>query len=323
MDLNEIDKKLQNEYANSRINAEKQAVSNKNLAFSNNNFKKLDELERDLTFLIGKEQASEKPDKKKIAECNKELNIIKINKVKILSSLGLTERDLKPRYNCEICKDTGLVNGNVCECYKRKRNIEIIKSYGLSESDFVSFDDINEELFPNEKQLESYKKLKNIMQKWCDIYPNTQKYNILLLGEVGVGKTFLLKCMAKRMLEKGYLVSFLSAFEMNNLFLNYHISPNNQKQQYLSPLIDSDILFIDDLGTEPNLKNVTENYLTLVLSERERMKKPTIISSNISSSNFASRYGERNFSRLTNKQTSIAHSIVGDDLRTTVKNKKI
>ena len=32
MDLNEIDKKLQNEYANSRINAENQALINKNKA---------------------------------------------------------------------------------------------------------------------------------------------------------------------------------------------------------------------------------------------------------------------------------------------------
>lgn len=318
MDLLEIDKKLQNEYANSRINAENQALINKNKANANPVYKKLDELERDLVFLIGKEEAKEKPNKKTLLECNSELKTIKSNKLKILNSLGLSEADLKPKYSCEKCKDTGLVGGYVCDCYKKRRNAEIIKSYGLSENDFVSFDDINESLFKNPEQLESFKKLKNLMQKWCNTYPNTKKFNILLLGEVGVGKTFLLKCMAKSLLEKGFLVSFLSAFEMNNLFLNYHTSPNNQKQQYLSPLIDSEILFIDDLGTEPMLKNVTENYLTLVLSERERLKKPTIISSNIDSFKFAGRYGERNFSRLTNKQTGITFSIVGDDLRTTV-----
>lgn len=319
MDLLEIDRKLQSDYSMLRINAEKIALKNKNLANSNPLFSKLDTLERDIVFILGKENSKNNPDKNIVFECDRELKIIKSQKNKILKSLNLKESDLSPKFECQKCKDTGIINNGVCQCYKKRRNIEIIKSYGLSKNDFNSFDDIDESLFTNKTQLENYKKLKNISQKWCNAYPNTKKYNILLLGEVGVGKTFLIKCMAKSLLENGFLVCFLSAFEMSNLFLNYHTSPNSQKQQYLAPLIESDILFIDDLGTEPSLKNVTQNYFTLILSERERMRKPTIISSNLSVENFVKKYGERNFSRMTNKHTGNTFCIVGDDLRTTVK----
>ena len=316
MDLLEIDKKLQNEYANSRINAENQALINKNKANANPVYKKLDELERDLVFLIGKEEAKEKPNKKSLLDCNNELKTIESNKLKILNSLGLSKADLKPKYSCEKCKDTGLVGGYVCDCYKKRRNAEIIKSYGLSNDKFVSFNDVNESLFTDKKQLQDFTKLKDILKNWCENYPdNITKYNIYICGTTGIGKTFLLRCITKTMLEKGFQVFFISACKLNDTFLEYVSKPYNQKQQILSPLLDCDILIIDDLGSEPFIRNITDNFLFTIISERERFNRPTIISSNFGIDHVQEVYGERLYSRLTNKFTSKIFNLEGLDLR--------
>ena len=60
---------------------------------------------------------------------------------------------------------------------------------------------------------------------------------------------------------------------MNNLFLSYHTSFGAEKSSYLDTVLDPDVLVIDDLGTEPILKNVTLEYLYLILSERSENTK--------------------------------------------------
>ena len=100
------------------------------------------------------------------------------------------------------------------------------------------------------------------------------------------------------------------------MFLSYHTTNGNeQKNAYLNALIDPDCLIIDDLGTEPMLKNVTKEYLYLILSERSRDDKMTIITTNLTPNELLARYNERIFSRLFNKREGFAAQISGTDLR--------
>ena len=102
---------------------------------------------------------------------------------------------------------------------------------------------------------------------------------------------------------------------MNNMMLKFHTTFGADKQAQLVPLLESDFLFIDDLGTEPIINNVTLNYLFLVLAERDRFEKPVIITTNLSPENILDRYGERIYSRLSSKLTSANFYIEGKDLR--------
>lgn len=41
----------------------------------------------------------------------------------LLVKIGLTEKDLVPKYSCEKCSDTGfLPGGKACDCYKNAGN---------------------------------------------------------------------------------------------------------------------------------------------------------------------------------------------------------
>ena len=121
--------------------------------------------------------------------------------------------------------------------------------------------------------------------------------------------------MANKFLADDRSVCFVSAFDLNESFLKYHTSFDKTKYLWIEPFIESDILFIDDLGTEPLLNNVTRNYLYLVLSERERFLRPVVITTNLLPSDLMSRYDERIFSRLGNNKYSYMWFIDGDDLR--------
>lgn len=314
MNLIELDKKIQSELALKKSLAENIANENLRKARSNKAFAELEILERETTFELGKEKFKNSS-QVNIDELTKTLSKIQEYKLEILKSMNLSLEDLNPRYDCKKCKNTGIFMGNTCDCFKKRRNEEIIKEYQLTENDQFSFENINEKLF-NENDLKEFLKLKNLLEKWCDKFPIVKKRTIVLSGQTGVGKTFLAKCMAKNLIEKNISVCYVSAFEMNNMMLKFHTTFDNQKYQNLIPLIESDVLVIDDLGSEPIIKNVTINYLFNVLSEREEKQKSTIITTNLSIDSIKNRYEDRICSRLLDKKIGTIFNIQGSDLRT-------
>ena len=315
MNLNDINKNLQSEFALKKIKAEKIANDNKLRVKQNKNFEPLVLLEKETEFLLASEKTAETPNLKQIKALEKSLDEIRQTKVKILSLFSLSPADLEPQYECSICKDSGYVGGSPCKCFLKRRNAELIKACGLSETELVDFENFDENIFENETQKLETIKLKNFLQNWCNKFPEVSKNKIVLLGETGVGKTFLAKCMAKALLKKDVSVCFVSAFEMNNIMLKYHTTFDSSKLSILAPLTECEVLFVDDLGTEPILNNVTLNYLFLVLSERERFNKPTIITTNLSAKQIDERYGERIFSRLSDKKNGVMIKLSGEDLR--------
>ena len=63
------------------------------------------------------------------------------------------------------------------------------------------------------------------------------------------------------------------------------------------------------------LKNVTLEYLQLVLDERTRDGRTTVITTNLSEKQLKDRYGERIFSRLSDTRHALLRRIPGKDLR--------
>lgn len=315
MDFRQIDKDLQIEYASQKVKVEKQASENLARANSNSAYGQLDALERQLVLEISKKKTKDESFK----NLKQNLETIRQEKKKVLEKLGLKMEDLKPNYKCKICSDTGFVAGKPCECYKKRKNKELIKAFGLSIDKNCSFDCFDTKICKNAKQAENLQKLAKILEKWAENYPNNQKNNIILLGKTGVGKTYLSSCLANELIKRDRVVCFVSAFYMNESFLKYHTSFDANKSSWIEPFIESDVLFIDDLGTEPVLKNVTKNYLYLVLSERERFNRPVIITTNLTLLDLNNRYDERICSRLFNKRNANLFLIDGDDLRLTNK----
>lgn len=311
MDLYKIQKEVEEEFITKKSRADNLANKNFALASKNPAFLKLNALQKELNLEIAKLEASGK-DATALKTTLKELVC---EKQKYLKSIGLEESDLFPKYECKICGDTGKVAGGFCECFIREKNKAIIRECGLKLDEIPDFSELQTDIFKDEKQKNKFIELEKYLEKWCDAFPNVTKQRIVICGETGLGKTTLARCMAKRLSLKGHLVCFLTAFEVNNILLRYHTNFKQNKTDELSSLLESDILFVDDLGTEPILKNVTTEYLQLVLSERERKNRPIIITTNLDERSLAERYGERISSRIFDKKSSTCYCLTGNDLR--------
>ncbi len=211
-----------------------------------------------------------------------------------------------PEHICKICNDEGTVNGKICTCIKTIVNKELIKKSNIDEMNLKTLEDCDFSRFDEKTRKEQQKIYKFFEEEIINNIYNSKYKNVLVCGAPGVGKTFLFSVVAGELLKRNISTIYLSAFNLNNLFLKFHTTFSEDKFQILEPLENIDCLLIDDLGTEPILNNVTGEYLLSLLKERVMKGKTTLINSNIMLDAINDRYGERIFSRLVDKSNSIA-----------------
>ena len=297
-----MDKKVNDILNNRRLQAQITANINFNTACLIPNFKK--KYSEYKSAII--ENARKKVLENKI---NDNTTILKIKNQlnKMLQEKNLSLNDLQPSYYCSKCCDTGFVNGEQCLCVKEILNT--LNKSNFSNKSLHSFNDANMTIFENDTMPKLYKLLK----AWCNNQKNIK--NILLQGGTGVGKTFLIECLATEFLKQGKYVVFSSAFEINNDFLKYHTTFDENKISFLEKYLDCDVLVIDDLGTEPIFKNITKEYFYLLFNQRMVDNKINILSTNLDLINIKERYGDRIFSRILSKQNGRAFNINHSDLR--------
>ena len=220
----------------------------------------------------------------------------------LLAKLGLTWKDITPQYRCAKCNDTGYVEDSVCSCLQAEINRLIVAESNVTNVNYT-FANSREK---DKHNLAVYKKA----QQTCH-----DGKNILLVGNTGAGKTYLLTACANLCAELGKSVLFVTAYSLNGTLLDAHLSDVATNQAVLDSLIDVDVLVIDDLGTENVYKNVTAEYFFSVLNERIARQKQTFISTNLSLQDIRERYDERIFSRLVDQSTTFVAELTGNDKR--------
>lgn len=213
-------------------------------------------------------------------------------------------KEFYPSPACKLCGDTGIRNGKICECAIRlavsdSDNIEL-PLHDLAEGSATASDEL--------------KSTYELMRGFCDKFPSTNIKNIVLMGGPGTGKTFLMGCIAKEIALKGSIM-FLTAYGLNKRFLAYHTTFDETKNDYFEPLLDCDALIIDDLGSENVIRNVTQEYLFILLNERNLKGKATLVTTNLDMDGIKERYGAKSASRLFDKNICYAKILKGRDQR--------
>lgn len=279
-------------------------------AKSNSEFAKLNARKRELLLELGKSLG----DTSKAEQISAELKDITSKQTKVLKALGLTFNDLKEKYNCNKCNDTGMIGTDRCECLKRVISSLLLKECGINKSDLPKFSDVDYSLYSDDY-------VKNIglifsnMEHYVNNLSSQNKHIVTISGPAGVGKTFLTECVVERAIEHGYYTLYSTANGLNRMFIDYHSAKIQDKSSIMEPYLKCDLLIIDDLGTESLYNNVTIEYLYLVISERLKDGLYTLINTNLSPNQIIDIYGERIFSRIANINNCMLLDMTANDIR--------
>ncbi len=134
------------------------------------------------------------------------------------------------------------------------------------------------------------------------------KTTVFLWGNVGTGKTTLLRALKKVLEQKNKVVHLFLAAELSDWAA---VDAEKFRQEKTAAF-----LAIDDLGEEPEkvMNYGTPIYpIRTLLEERYSLLSPTFISSNISPEQVGERYGERVADRLG--QIAFSIKFPGESLR--------
>ena len=236
----------------------------------------------------------------------------------LLVQAGLPEDELELRCRCPICRDTGYVGdapARFCECFERRLRLRQHEDGSMAGADEQNFDRFDATLAPEaDGQRDRLVKARNLCQRYADDFPDTEYRNILLCGAGGLGKTFLLNCVFERVVSRGGSAVRITAFRMFEAMRRQHVG-NDENYNGFSELIEAPLLLIDDLGTEPMMRNITVEYLFTLLNERIAGNRHTVVATNLTPAQLKERYGERVASRLLDRSRCCMIRLEGKDLR--------
>lgn len=218
-------------------------------------------------------------------------------------------------YNCDKCADTGYCDDGMCECFRKLcGKLEADEINKRSQLELSSFDTFNLSYYIDEDYT-AMKRILNFTKNYAENF-TCDSNNIIMYGKTGLGKTHLSLAIANKVLEKGYSVIYDSAanilYEIEKEHFNY-----NSGSEMTDIVMQTDLLILDDLGTE-YAKPFYTSAIYNIINTRFNRKKPTIISTNLINSALRERYEARIVSRITTQYVTL--QFCGKDVRWQKKN---
>ena len=223
---------------------------------------------------------------------------------------------------CPNCGGTGYVGSTMCSCLDAICRQEQRKEVSLLSCGVSDFADFKLDYYPDRVVPGTQINIRSVMAKTFETckqyalqFPDVQG-NLLFSGDTGLGKTYLAACIAGVVTDKGYSVSYESAAHLFGWMEKARFASDPEQKAAAEAVCNkytgSDLLIIDDLGTELPGQFVTAALYTLI-NDRLLNNKATIISTNLTNEELEHRYSPQILSRL--RGTFRRVTFVGDDIR--------
>ena len=241
-------------------------------------------------------------DQNELNNIKEEITDLRAKKYEMLVSHGYNPDYLNLHYNCPKCKDTGFIGIDKCSCFKSKLIKLYYKDSDLEEAvktnNFKNFNinlysnhKLNDERYTPRKNIEDI--LEYITGEYLPNFKNSNT-NLLFYGNSGTGKTFLSWCIAKELLDKGFLVVYKTSDDLLRALKDIKFNNDTDLENLL---INCDLLIIDDLGSE-QITDFSSTELFTLINKKIFKNKKMLISTNLSLPLISKRYSERISSRI-------------------------
>jgi len=246
---------------------------------------------------------------------------------KLLTNAGFPEDYLEMQYQCPLCKDRGFIDNQKCKCFKAAYinllygNSPLRNALEKENFNTFSYEYFSDEITDPLTGLTAYQSIKKAVETAKDYIerfhqPGSETRNLLISGNIGVGKTFLTNCIAYELINAEVGVVYLSANELLTILEDNKFRRDKDDfafahERYTAIQV-CDLLIIDDLGTELT-NNFAVTELFELLNKRLLHHRSTIISTNQTPQHIQETYSERIFSRIASNYEYIR--IFGEDIR--------
>lgn len=237
---------------------------------------------------------------------DKNLNL-QSERIQALIMAGFPPDYLDDGYICPRCHDTGYVGTEICSClmhlYKQQLKASLSSLLKLGNETFDNFDlTWYDDSYDAELGMSARDHMEGVCEM-CYRYANKfngKSTNLFLNGSTGLGKTFLSASIARVVADKGFSVVYDMAGSIFSMFEDEKFSKNGNLTALRDDIrryLESDLLIIDDLGTEMTT-TFTISALYELINTRLLSFKKTIINSNLTIDDLPQRYSPQIASRI-------------------------
>ena len=252
-------------------------------------------------------------DEKALVQMKEELQALSLKKTQLLLSHNFAKDYLSPVYDCQMCKDTGYIDNEKCNCFKQQIIDFLYKQSNISDLlEKENFSTLSYEYYEGD-DLARFETAAKASKKFVEDFKFDYQ-NLFFYGTVGTGKSFLSGCIAKELLDSGHSVIYFSAAGLFDLLAKATFETGNKDRliRLQQDLSQCELLIIDDLGTEMTNSFVASSLFS-ILNERHLASRATIISTNLSLEELRDRYSDRTFSRISSNFK--LYKLSGTDIR--------
>ncbi len=305
---------IESEYKAARARAIAAAETRKSAAYAAlPRLAAIDAEKRRIAFALGPKLRTAEDPAALRAETERAIAALDAEAERLLADNGIAPETLEPQFRCKECGDTGFVGPErrVCACLRKRLLREEYASSGFAAG--ACFERFDTGVYKDETQLRRSLRAKDICEEYAERLSFNGAKGLLLMGDVGLGKTFLLDCIGQRALARGYSVQKYTAYNL----LDRMLRGMRERDGGLTAtgLAAPELLLIDDLGTEPFIPNVTYEVLFSAINERQNAGKATAVATNLGKAQLLDDYGERLFSRMTSPRLFSVIELKGKSLR--------
>lgn len=230
------------------------------------------------------------------------------------------------RSACESCDDTGWVpdeTGGVkrCECWRRERRSRRLAAASIPPR--YQHCTLENFVYGHAQADPSLEAAHLLSERFVESFPKV-RHGLLFTGPVGVGKTHLAVAVLRAVMEKTGARGVFADYRdlLREIQDSYNPVSETSELQILRPLLDADVLLLDELGARRPTAWVRDT-VTHLLNDRYNREKITLITSNYDDAanddraGLEERIGERLRSRLYEMCKRVR--LAGRDFRREVK----